>query len=80
MRRQSDIRTFREYQIVQTARDRVEIRLVATPEFTPRDADHLREGFGTFLGAGVTVAVVAVDAIPSEPSGKRFAVKSEVGA
>jgi phenylacetate-CoA ligase len=80
MRRQSDLRTFREYQIVQTARDRVEIRLVATPEFTPRAADHLREGFGTFLGAGVTVAVVAVDAIPSEPSGKRFAVKSEVGA
>ena len=79
MRRQSDIRTFREYQIVQTARDRVEIRLLATPEFTPRAADHLREGFGTFLGAGVTVAVVAVDAIPSEPSGKRFAVKSEVG-
>lgn len=80
MRRRCDIRTFREYQIVQTARDRVEIRLVATPQFTPRDAEHLRQGFEALLGSDVTVEVVEVDDVPVEPSGKRLAVKSEVGA
>ena len=80
MRRRADIRTFREYQIVQTARDRVEIRLVATPEFTLRDAEHLRQGFEALLGSEVTTEVVKVEDIPLEPSGKRLAVKSEVGA
>ena len=80
MRGECDLRMFREYQIVQTARDRVEIRLVATPQFTPRAAEHLRQGFTALLGSDVMVAVVNVDDIPLEPSGKRLAVKSEVGA
>jgi phenylacetate-CoA ligase len=80
MRRHCDVRMYREYQIVQTARAQIEIRLVPTPELTPQAADRLRQGFEAFLGAGVSISVVEVDEIPWEPSGKRLAVKTHAPA
>jgi hypothetical protein len=75
-----DVRTVREYQVIQTALDRVQLKLVTTPEFTHRDGERLRRRFEAFLGPGVTVEVAEVDDIPLEPSGKRLAVKTEVPA
>ena len=75
-----DVRTVREYQVIQTALDRVLLKLVTTPDFTPRDADRLRQRLETFLGPGVTAEIAEVDDIPLESSGKRLAVKSEVPA
>ena len=80
MRVEWDVRTVREYQVVQTARDRVLLKVVTTPEFTRRDAERLRRRFETFLGPDVRAEVAEVDNIPLESSGKRLAVKSEVPA
>ena len=75
-----DVATLREYQLVQTARDRVLVKLVTTPRFTGEDAARLRRAFEKVLGPDVAVEVAEVDDIPSEPSGKRLAVKTEVSA
>jgi phenylacetate-CoA ligase len=80
MRVEWDVRTVREYQVIQPTLDRVLLKLVTTPEFTRRDADRLRQRFEAFLGPGVTAEIAEVDDIPLESSGKRLAVKSEVPA
>ena len=76
LRTACDSRTLREYQIVQTAADHVRLSLVATPGFTPRDAERLRQGFETLLGPGMAVEVAEVDEIEAGPSGKRSVVKA----
>jgi phenylacetate-CoA ligase len=78
VQRECDIRKLREYQVEQTAIDRVVVRLVTGPEFGPEDAERLRRGFEMLLGPGVFVEVVEVDEIPEEPSGKRLSVKTAV--
>ena len=60
---------------MQTALDRVLLRLVTTPEATRHDAERLRKQLETFLGPEVTVEVAEVDDIPLEPSGKRSLIK-----
>jgi phenylacetate-CoA ligase len=75
-----DVGLLRQYQIVQTAPDRVLLTLVTTPQFTRRDGERLRWGFERLLGPDVTVEVAEVDDIPPEPSGKRLVVKTKVPA
>jgi phenylacetate-coenzyme A ligase PaaK-like adenylate-forming protein len=75
MRVQCDVRSVREYQIVQTALDRVLLKLVTTPEATRHDAERLRKALETLLAPEVTVEVAEVDDIPLEPSGKRSLIK-----
>ena len=67
-----------EYQAVQTAADAVTLRVVPTPRFTPEYARHLELELEDFLGPGMVVRVEAVDRIPSEASGKRLIIKSEL--
>lgn len=76
MRVHCDVRAVREYQIVQTALDRVLLRLVTTPDATRHDAERLRSGLEALLGPGVTVEVAEVDDIPPEPSGKRSLIRT----
>jgi phenylacetate-CoA ligase len=65
-----------EYQAVQSALDKVTLRIVPTTRFTPEFARTLRGALETFLGPGVGVAIEPVDRIPLEPSGKRLIIKS----
>ena len=55
MRVHSDVRTVREFQVVQTAVDRVLLRLVTTPAATSREPEDLRKGLASLLGPEVTV-------------------------
>ena len=73
--KECDLRKLREYQVEQTAIDRVVVRLVTGPEFERQDAERLRRGFETLLGPGVTVDVMEVSEIAAELSGKRLAVR-----
>ena len=75
-----DVGMLREYQIGQTAPDRILLRLVTTSQFTCADAERLRRKFERLLGPDVTVEVAEVAEIPPEPSGKRLVVKAEVPA
>ncbi len=71
-----DVGALREYQIAQTAVDRLRINLVATPRLTAHDAERLRRGFEELLGPGMAVEVAEVDEIEAGPSGKRSVVKA----
>ena len=76
LRSACDAGTLREYQIVQTAVDRLRLSLVATPRFTAHDAERVRRGFETLLGPEMAVEVAEVDEIEAGPSGKRSVVKA----
>ncbi len=67
-----------EYQAVQTGHDTVVLRVVPTPAFTAEVASELQRSFAEFLGADMRVTVEAVQAIATEPSGKRLVIKSEL--
>jgi phenylacetate-CoA ligase len=75
-----DVGLLREFQIVQTAPERVLLKLATTVRFTRGDAERLRRGFERLLGPDVTVEVAEVDDIPPEPSGKRLVVKTGIPA
>lgn len=57
-------------QIVQTAPDRVEIRIVPGPTYTAAHTTHLLHEFRDRLGAGVTVDVQLVEALETSKNGK----------
>ncbi len=61
-------------QIVQTAIDTVEIKVVPAKEFNPSVADEIRKRFFQLAGPGVKVSVTCVPQIPRERSGKIRAV------
>jgi phenylacetate-CoA ligase len=67
-----------EFQAVQTAPDAVTLRIVPTTRFTREFARRLEHELATFLGGDVSVTIDVVDRIPSEPSGKRFIIRSEM--
>jgi phenylacetate-CoA ligase len=73
-----DVGALSEFQIVQTALERVVVKLVTTPRFTGAEAKRLRRAFEKVLGPDVSVELEEVASIPPEPSGKRLAVKTEV--
>jgi len=71
-----DLPHVREGQIVQEAADRIRIKVVATPEFGPRDAAEMIARVRQRLGPTVRVEVETVDAIPRTAAGKFQAVVS----
>lgn len=66
-----DIPAVRQWQVVQTALDRLQLRLVANPLLTPEQCDQLRQSVLAELGSASTIEILAVDSIASTPSGKR---------
>jgi phenylacetate-CoA ligase len=67
-----------EYQVIQSAIDRVHVRIVSNARFTPESAGELKRDLEQLLGPGMTVVVEKVDKIDLEPSGKRLIIKSLV--
>jgi phenylacetate-CoA ligase len=65
-------------QIVQTAPDAVEIRIVAGPDYTPALTDHLIQEFKSRLGDDVRIVVQMVDRLESSANGKFKWVISQV--
>jgi phenylacetate-CoA ligase len=80
MREWCDMAALREFQIVQTATDRLLLKVVPTPRFSGVDSTRLKSGLESLLGPGMTVEVTTVDQISAEPSGKRLLVKTETPA
>lgn len=68
----------REAQIAQTARDRVEVRVVPGAGYGEHDAEAIRARLAERLGPGMRVAVVVVERIPRTARGKFRAVVNEV--
>jgi phenylacetate-CoA ligase len=67
-----------EYQAVQTGPTSVVLRILPTARFNQEFASKLRGDLGAFLGPDMTVDVETVDRIPTERSGKRLVIKSEL--
>lgn len=72
------IEGMRQYQFVQTRRDRLELRVVPTDAFDDRQAAALVAALRPVV-PGVQVDVREVASIPSEPSGKYRIVRSQLG-
>ena len=74
----SEIRAVREFQLVQTSRDRVELRLVISRQLDPAEAEQVegvvRKSFDGYLEWGVAF----VDSLPRTPAGKLRQFRSEV--
>jgi phenylacetate-CoA ligase len=66
-----------DFQVAQVAPDAVVVRLIPSPAFSEKQADHIRQALGEQLGGEVRVEVQRVDRIPREPSGKRLMVRTE---
>jgi phenylacetate-CoA ligase len=67
-----------QMQMVQTSRSRMELRLVLRRPLTEAEEEQLRAALTEALGYPFEIAIVAVDEIAREPSGKFFAFRSEV--
>ena len=65
-----ELEGLRAYKIVQEARDRVEVLVSLAGEVPPAFVRELERVVRERLGAGVSVRVHRVDAIPPEPNGK----------
>lgn len=61
----------RQWQVVQTARDCVQFRLVVPAPWTQERRDKLTAKVQATAGAAMRVEIVEVDTIPTTPSGKR---------
>jgi len=70
----------REAQIVQTAIDRIVLRIAPDPLFGEEHEKRLVRQTSERVGADVTVAVEIVEKIPRGPGGKFAAIVSEIGA
>ena len=64
----------REAQIIQEALDRVRVRYVPAPDFTPEAGDSIIERLQARMGTAVEVILEQVDEVPREASGKFRAV------
>jgi phenylacetate-CoA ligase len=67
-----------EYQAVQTAPAEVALRVVPTARFDAVFAARLRGDLEVFLGPNVSLTVETVERIPTDRSGKRPVIKSEL--
>jgi phenylacetate-CoA ligase len=63
--------TVRQWQVVQTAADCVEFRLVVSEPFTPAMRERLMSKVRSTAGTALRVEIHEVDVIPPTPSGKR---------
>lgn len=67
-----------QYQVVQTKRDRIVVKLVKGKDYTPKTSEEVRSKVANLLGETFEVEVTLVDEIKKEPSGKIKVVKSLV--
>jgi len=66
------------YQVVQEARDRIDLRLVRKSRFTPATEAEIRRALAEVLGAGMTIRFELVEALPLGRTGKAQAVISKI--
>jgi phenylacetate-CoA ligase len=64
-------RYVRQFQVVQSARDALVIRIVPAEQMTDGLRGHIEEGIRDFVGRSMAVQVAYVDEIPIEATGKR---------
>lgn len=69
-----------QFQLMQTARNRVQVRVVAHGESAPDLGANLERGLRQLLGEELIVALQFVDSIPAAPSGKFRYVVNQIPA
>ena len=70
----TEVRGVREAQVVQEARDRLRLKVVASPQYSDRTVEELRQRVHDRLGSAMQVVVERVDEIPRTAAGKFKAV------
>ncbi len=68
-----------QFHVVQTALDRLDMRIAPTRPFTPEDEERVVESVNAQLGAALQIGFTYVDSIPRGPGGKYEDFRSEVG-
>jgi phenylacetate-CoA ligase len=61
----------RQFQVVQTAREELEVRIVPVEQLHQNVQEHVEEELRTYVGRDMMVRVVPVNEIAPEPTGKR---------
>jgi phenylacetate-CoA ligase len=74
----SAIRAVREFQLVQTSRERVELRLVTSRQLDRAESDQVEAVMGKSFDGHLAWGVVSVDSLPRTPAGKLRQFRSEV--
>ncbi len=64
-------RYVRQFQVVQSARDALVVRIVPTEQMSDIVGEHIENEIHSYVEASMTVAVVCVDEIATEVTGKR---------
>ena len=72
------IKPVRQYQMVQTSLDVIEIKLVVTRPLAPEEATGLKAAIVESLGYPFELPITYVDDIPRDASGKFRDIRSEV--
>lgn len=70
----------RKYQVIQKARDRLEIKLVVDQGYDSACLKRIREAIKSYMGEEVTVEFIFVDDIPLTAAGKYRWIVSELGS
>jgi len=74
----NQIADLRRFQVTQTARDAIELRLVVHRPLSPETEAHIVRRIGEMLGHPFATNVIYVDDIPPSPSGKFEDFKTEI--
>ena len=68
----------RRWQIVQSVRERVKVRLDVDPSFSPTEEDEVRRGMIARVGEGIAIDVVTTEPIERTRAGKHKVLISSV--
>ena len=74
----SNVETIKNYQILQKTKERILIKIIVKPDYSPNDANFIINRIQKLVGSEVNIEVIIVDAIPLTTSGKKRFVTSMV--
>ena len=74
----SNIKTIKNFQVIQKAKDKILVKVEKKPDFSSSDADFIIGGIQKFFKSDVNIEIEYVKSIPLTASGKKRFVISEV--
>lgn len=74
----SNIKTIKNFQVIQKTRERILVKVIRKPGFSTNDVDFIINGVQKLVGSEINVEMEFVDSIPLTMSGKKRFVISEV--
>jgi phenylacetate-CoA ligase len=73
----SNLKTIKNFQVIQKTAERIFVKVVRKPNFSTNDADFIINGIQKLVGSDININIKFVDSIPLTASGKKRFVISE---